>query len=233
MTKEKPPESAAIRLSLYLRYLREMKEERRISSARLAQLVGASGARVRKDLSYFGQFGTRGRGYLVGNLRQQISKILGLDRVWAVALVGVGKLGSALLGYSGFKKSGFFIKVGFDVKPDKIGRRTGGVEVYHPYQMPKIIREQGICMGIITVPAEAAQESVDLLVISGIKAILNFSPVRVIVPSQVKLKNVDFTSQLEMVRYYVISESSLSSSGGDFPVSGNQSQAEVASYIDS
>jgi len=209
MGKEKPPESAAIRLSLYLRYLREMREKESISSQQLAQFIGISGARVRKDLSYFGQFGTRGKGYRVGDLQEQISKILGLDRVWTIALVGVGKLGTALLGYAGFRKSGFHIKVGFDMKPDKIGRKIAGVPVYHPYQMPKIIREQKIHMGIITVPAEAAQEAADLLIISGIKAILNFSPIRVIVPSYVKLKNVDFTSQLEIIPYYIVNDPAL------------------------
>ena len=204
MVREKAPENAALRLSLYLRYLREMEEEESISSEQLAQLLGTSGVRVRKDLSYFGQFGTPGKGYTVGRLREQISKVMGLDRIWTIALVGVGKLGTALLGYPGFRKSGFHIKVGFDVKPNKIGRKIAGVPIHHPYQMPRIIREQKIHIGIIAVPAEAAQEAADLLIISGIKAILNFSPARITVPFYVKLRNVDFASQLEVIPYYIV-----------------------------
>ncbi len=204
MSKEKVPERVAIRLSLYLRHLRKMKKIKRISSKQLAQLVGVSGVRLRKDLSYFGQFGTPGRGYTVKELREQISKALSLDRTWGIALVGVGKLGRALLNYFTFKKSGFHIKVGFDIDTDKIGKTIAGVKIYHPYQMPKTIREKKIHMGIITVPVEAAQESADLLIISGIKAILNFSPTRVIVPFYEKLKNVDLTSQLEVMPYYIV-----------------------------
>lgn len=204
MTEKKSPENAAIRLSFYLRCLRKMKKEKSISSERLAQFMGTSGVRVRKDLSYFGQFGTRGKGYMIGELQEQISKILGLDRVWTIALVGVGKLGTALMGYPGFRKSGFHIKVGFDVKPSKIGRKIASVPVYHPYRMPTIIRAQKIRMGMITVPAEAAQESADLLIISGIRAILNFSPAVVVAPSYVKLTHVDFTTQLEIMTYFII-----------------------------
>jgi len=203
MCKRKAPENSAIRLSLYLRYLREMRGREKISSEQLAQLAGTSGARVRKDLSYFGQFGTPGKGYMVDNLREQISKALSLDRVWTIALVGTGKLGRALLNYLAFKKSGFYIKAGFDVNPDKIGKKISEIKVYDLYQMPKIIREEKIRMGIITVPAEAAQEATDLLIISGIKAILNFSPTRIVASSYVKLKNVDFASHLEVIPYYV------------------------------
>ncbi len=206
MAGNKSPESAAVRLSFYLRHLRKMKKERIISSEELAQFIGTSGARVRKDLCYFGQFCTTGKGYLVGELQEEISKILGLDRVWDIALVGVGKLGSALLGYDGFRKSGFNIKIGFDVKSSKIGKEIAGVPVYHPYQMPEMIREQKIPMGIIAVPAKAAQESIDLLIISGVEAVLNFSPITVIAPSYVKLMQVDFTNQLEIMSYSIINK---------------------------
>ena len=202
----KSPESAAIRLSLYLGHLRTMKKERVISSEEFAQFIGTSGARVRKDLCYFGQFGIAGKGYLVGELQEEISKILGLDKAWGVALVGVGKLGSALLGYDGFRKSGFNIKVGFDVKSSIIGKKIAGVPVYHPYQMPEMIREQKIRMGIVAVPVKAAQESIDLLVISGVEAILNFSPIAVVAPSYVKLMQADLTNQLEIMSYSIINK---------------------------
>ena len=119
--KEKAPENTAVRLSLCLRYLREMKDDENISSEQLAQLTGIPSARIRKDLSYFGQFGTPGKGYTVGKLKEQISKALGLDRQWNIALVGVGKLGRALLNYLTFKKSSFHIRAGFDVEREKIG----------------------------------------------------------------------------------------------------------------
>jgi len=206
MAGKKVPENVAIRLSFYLRYLRKMRKEERTSSKRLAQFTGESDVRVRKDLSYFGQFGIRGKGYEVGSLRENISKVLGLNREWAIALVGVGKLGKALLSSSAFKKRGFHIQVGFDIDPEKVGKGIGNIKIYHPYKMPPIIREQNIYMGIITVPTEAAQESADLLIISGIKAILNFSSASVVVPSYVKLKNVNFASQLEIISYYIVND---------------------------
>ncbi len=197
------PENAAVRLSLYLRHLRKMKKDKVISSEELAGFIRTSGARVRKDLSFFGQFGTAGKGYVVGGLQETISKILGLDRVWTIALVGAGKLGRALLEYPGFKESGFHTEIAFDLDQSKIGKKVAGVPVYHPYQMPKKIRQQEIDMGVITVPAEAAQESADLLIISGIRAILNFAPATLIVPSYVKLMQADFTSQLEIMAYFL------------------------------
>ena len=186
-----------------------MKDDDNISSEQLAQLTGISSARIRKDLSYFGQFGTPGKGYTVGKLKEQISKALGLDRQWNMALVGVGKLGRALLDYLTFKKSSFHIRAGFDLDEKKIGKEISGVKIYHLYQMPKIIREKKIHIGIVTVPAEAAQEAVDLLVISGIRAILNFSPVWVVVPRYVKLRNVDFTSQIEVIPFYLVKDNIL------------------------
>ncbi len=131
---------------------------------------------------------------------------MGLDRIWNIALVGVGKLGSALLGYDGFKESGFNIRIGFDVESNIVGKKIAGVPVYHPYKIPKMVREQKIRMGIVAVPAKASQESIDLLVISGVEAILNFSPITVIAPSYVKLMQVDFTNQLEIMSYSIINK---------------------------
>jgi len=201
--RENIPENAAVRLCLYLRHLRKMKKDKVVSSEELAEFIRTSGARVRKDLSFFGQFGTTGKGYVVGELEETISKILGLDQVWTIALVGAGKLGMALLEYPGFKESGFHIRIAFDVDQSKIGKKLVGVPVCHPYQMPKKIRQQEINMGLIAVPAEAAQESADLLIISGIKAILNFASATLIVPSYVKLMQVDLTSQLEIMAYFL------------------------------
>jgi len=154
---------------------------------------------------YFYIYGKKSPGeeYKVGKLEEEISQATDLNREWTIALVGVGKLGKTLLSNSAFKKSGFHIQVGFDVDPNKVGRRIDGIKVYHPYQMPPIIKEQDIYIGIITVPTEAAQESADLLVMSGVKAILNFSPIRVAVPPGIKLKNVDFTSESNAIPYYM------------------------------
>ncbi len=201
--RENIPENTVVRLSLCLRHLRKMKKDRIISSEELAEFIRTSGARVRKDLSFFGQFGTTDKGYVVGGLQETISKILGLDQVWTIALVGVGKLGVALLEYSDFKESDFHIEIAFDVDQSKIGKKLAGVPVYHPYKMPKKIREQEINMGVIAVPAEATQESADLLILSGIRAILNFAPTTLIVPHYVKLLQVDITSQLEIMAYFL------------------------------
>jgi redox-sensing transcriptional repressor len=183
--------------------LRQLEAAAGVSSGELARMVGTSGARVRKDLSYFGQFGTRGRGYRVGELQDRLRSILGLDREWKIALVGVGKLGTALLRYPGFRRSGFHIEAAFDLDPQLVDTEVAGVRVCHPYRMPKVIRSLAIRLGMIAVPAPAAQESADLLAISGVGAVLNFSPARLILPATVRLKNVDFTSQLELLPYYI------------------------------
>jgi len=176
MKKMRIPEDSVRRLSRYLRNLRYLIKEgvETISSEELAQDIYVSAAQVRKDLSYFGDFGTRGVGYSVRNLIAEIEEILGLNRKWPLVLVGAGRLGSALLNYRGFEQLGFQFAVAFDNNPNKIGKMVGGVKVEGYSQLEKIIEKNRIKIAVIAVPEAAAQEVTDRLVKAGIKAILNF-----------------------------------------------------------
>lgn len=203
MIRFKIPRVTVERLSLYLRCVRELEEESIVSSREVARLAGTSDAQVRKDLAYFGEFGTPGRGYRAGELKDHLLKILGLDRVWKVALVGVGSLGKALLAYPGFKKHGFEIKVAFDIDPSKIGKKYRGVEVRGLEKAPEILTQEGIKIGIVAVPTPSAQKVVDKLIEGGVKGILNFAPTRVQVPEGVVLKNVDLTRELESISFFL------------------------------
>jgi redox-sensing transcriptional repressor len=165
-------------------------------------LVGTSDGQVRKDLAYFGEFGVPGQGYRVGTLKEEISRILGVDRAWRIALVGMGKLGAALLAYPGFKRQGFEIKVAFDNDLSKIGKVWQGVKIEDVEKIPQILFEQEIKMGIIATPAQAAQAVASKLIEGGVKAILNFAPVRIVVPDRVKLRNVDLSIELEALSYW-------------------------------
>lgn len=201
MTKTtKISESAVRRLSLYLRLLQEAQEAGAdtISSDDLAQRGGTTSAQVRKDLSLFGSFGKRGLGYSVPELLHEVREILGLGRTWKVALVGAGKLGSALSGYRDFERRGFQIHAVFDADPAKVGQRWAGELIIRADEaMDAALRREGIEMAIITVPAEAAQSVADRVVRAGVRAILNFAPVRLRTPPHVALRNVDMTLELE------------------------------------
>jgi redox-sensing transcriptional repressor len=193
-------ESAVRRLSLYLRLLQEVQEggAETISSDDLAGRAGTTSAQVRKDLSLFGSFGKRGLGYSIPELLRELREILGLGRSWKVALVGAGKLGSALSGYRDFERRGFHIHAVFDADPEKVGQKWGGDVLVRPdEEMEEVLRGEGIEMAIVTVPAEAAQSVVDRVVRAGVRAILNFAPVRVRTPQNVALRNVDMTLELE------------------------------------
>ena len=191
------PVTTVYRLSYYCRALLECGTSGFISSQDLAKLTGFSDALVRRDLSYFGRFGIPGRGYPVSELREKISRILGIDRKWKVALIGLGNLGSALLRYKAFEKQGFQIVAVFDSDPGKIGKSRSGVEIWDISQLEKEVRKRQIEMAIIAVPADAAQEVIGRVVGSGIKAILNFAPMKVKVTGSVSLVNIDFTVELE------------------------------------
>ncbi len=204
MIKEAISKNAILRLSLYLTHLKRIDREKRITSDQFADQLGISDVRIRKDFSYLGRFGIPRKGYRVDKLQEQISKALGLDRVWSVALVGMGTLGRFVLNSPALKKSVFSVRVGFDVDPKKTSRKIDSVNVYHLYEMPRIIRKEKIKIGIIATSTEAAQESADLLILSGIKAILNLSHIGVVVPSYVKLQNANFISQLEIMPYHIL-----------------------------
>ncbi len=203
MPRFKVPEATVERLSVYLRSIKRLDNERVLPSQELAELVGTSDGQVRKDLAYFGEFGVPGQGYRVGTLKEEISRILGVDRAWRIALVGMGKLGAALLAYPGFKRQGFEIKVAFDNDLSKIGKVWQGVKIEDVEKIPQILFEQEIKMGIIATPAQAAQAVASKLIEGGVKAILNFAPVRIVVPDRVKLRNVDLSIELEALSYFL------------------------------
>ncbi len=199
----KIPEATIIRLSVYSRFL-YMADKRgiiTISSGDIADGVGVSPAQVRKDLAYFGEFGTRGVGYNVKDLHRHILKILGLSNIWQVALVGVGNLGLALTSYKGFRERGFCICSIFDSDPAKIGTQINGVPVQNIDELEEAVKAQGAQIGVIAVPAAYAQPVADRLIKSGVKAILNFAPVVLNVPPEIELRNVDLAVHLEVLTF--------------------------------
>ncbi|MCD6472469.1 redox-sensing transcriptional repressor Rex [Candidatus Aerophobetes bacterium] len=205
MKKIQVPKESVKRLFLYLRNLNYLAQEGRetISSDKLAQDIYVSAAQVRKDLSYFGDFGRKGVGYNVQSLISDIKSVLGLDKKWLVALVGVGRLGSALLNYPGLEELGFQISVAFDIDPKKIGKTYREVKIKDSSQIEKIIKKEKIKIAIITVPVSAAQKTADVLTKAGIKGILNFSPKYLTIPENVKIKTVNIAIELGNLAYYL------------------------------
>jgi redox-sensing transcriptional repressor len=201
----KIPEMTIRRLSVYTRCLLQLEEDgvKTISSQELADRFSLNSAQVRKDLAYFGEFGVRGIGYYVSGLKAELQRILGLDREWAVALVGFGNLGSALFHYKGFTRQGFRIVVIIDDDPGKVGREVDGVPVVAGRDMAREIKARGIQIAIVAVPPEAAQAVTEQLVAAGIKAVLNFAPTRLRVGRDVRLKNVDLSIELETLSFYL------------------------------
>ena len=199
------PKAAAARLSLYLRHLESLRitGASTTSSKDLALALGVTAAQVRKDLGYFGQFGFPGIGYKIENLIVEIRKILGTDRIWNVALVGLGNLGSALFRYRGFEKQGFRIAAVFDNDPGVVGSPIGGLLVKHTRELPSTVSEADISLGIIAVPAEAAQEVAQFMVASGICGIFNFAPTVLSLPGSVAYVSIDLTVQLEQLSFQV------------------------------
>jgi redox-sensing transcriptional repressor len=201
----KIPEMTIRRLSVYTRCLLQLEEDgvKTISSQELAERFSLNSAQVRKDLAYFGEFGVRGIGYYVSGLKAELQRILGLDREWAVALVGFGNLGSALFHYKGFGRQGFRIAVVIDDDPAKIGREVESVPIVSSRDMAREIKARGIQIALIAVPPEAAQTVTEQLVAAGIKAVLNFAPTRLRVTRDVRLKNVDLSIELETLSFYL------------------------------
>jgi redox-sensing transcriptional repressor len=193
------------RLSVYSRCLALLEEDgiKTVSSQELAARFHLNSAQVRKDLAYFGEFGIRGIGYDVGSLRAEIHRILALDREWPVVLVGFGNLGSALFRYRGFARQGFRIVAVVDDDPAKGGRPVDGLIIRSPAELSGLVRDLGIQIGVVAVPAESAQAVVDRLVAAGVRAILNFAPTRVKVPGEVRLQNVDLSIELEHLSFHL------------------------------
>ncbi len=206
MHKEKIPKTTIYRLALYLRTLEKVAREKKvfISSQEMGKLCGVDSAQLRKDLSYFGQFGEVGRGYNVSILITNLKKILKLHRrVWKVALAGVGHLGTALLSYRGFREAGFDICCAFDSDPQKIGKKIQRVKIYSHKKMREVILKHRIKIGIIAVPAESAPDVAEKMVSAGVKALLNFAPVRLSFSSSVIVKNVDLSTELLSLPFYL------------------------------
>jgi redox-sensing transcriptional repressor len=197
------------RLSIYLRCLTALEQAgvETVSSQSLAEQFHLNAAQIRKDLAYFGEFGVRGVGYYVRDLRRHLREILGLDRRLRVAIVGAGNLGLALADYAGFRQEGFEIVALFDALNEKVGQVSrGGVTIHDIRQLKRIVRNEHVQIAVIAVPAAAAQQVLNLVVAAGIKAVLNFSPGALAVPHGVKLKSVDLTVSLESLSFFLASE---------------------------
>lgn len=203
---KRPSRDTISRLALYLRTLQELSKTRdnaTISSQDLASELKISSDQLRRDLWYFGQFGRRGVGYSIDSLKSRLSQILGLNKSWNVCVCGAGNLGSALLAYKGFKEQNLNIAACFDVDPKKVYKKKNAVTIYPMEDMKKIVRSQGIEIAIIATPIQAAQLVMDALVSCGIKAILNFAPIKLSARKEVKLRNVDLSTELFNLTYFL------------------------------
>ncbi len=207
MKSEKISELTTNRLSVYLRCLNLLASAgiKTISSQALADQFSLNSAQIRKDLAYFGEFGVRGVGYFVEELRRHITEILGLDTAHRVGILGAGNLGIALANYHGFTQSNFTVVALFDSDKDKIGTRVGdaNILVHDVKRIARIVKEEGIDVAVIAVPARVAQRVLNQVMAAGIKAILNFAPVRLHARLGVKIKTVDLTISLESLSYFL------------------------------
>ncbi len=209
MKFSKIPSATITRLSLYSRALEELMNSHVniIASDKLAQKCGVNPAQVRKDLAYFGEFGVRGVGYFVKELLFEIKKILGLNRRWRMALVGIGNLGLALVAHENFAKQGYEFVAVFDIDPKKVGRRLPSSQmIYSIDDLNKVIKEKDIEIGVIATPAAHAQATARRLIDAGVKAILNFAPLQIQMPEGFIVENVDFTVKLDNLAYHLTME---------------------------
>lgn len=199
------PDVAVKRLPVYLRALAELQaaDVEIVSSAELARRTGFSSEQIRKDLAYFGSFGTRGVGYSTGSLSHGIRRVLGLDRTVEGVLVGAGHLGTALARYNQNREQHVNLVAIFDADPAKVGEVLGGTRVLPISDLPAFVRERGVRLGVVAVPAPVAQQVVDELVVAGILALLNFAPVKLSVPPHVQVQNIDLSLELQALAYYL------------------------------
>lgn len=205
MKVEKISELTTNRLSIYLRCLRELAAEgvKTVSSDGLAKKFHLNSAQIRKDLAYFGEFGVRGVGYTVESLRDHLTKILGLDKAHNVAIIGAGRLGTALADYYGFTQSNFTVVALFDADAEKIGQKVGNVEIFDIKNFADEAKKVNIDVAVVAVPAEFAQDVLEQITNAGIKAVMNFAPVPLKTKGNVKLKTVDLTISLEGLSYFL------------------------------
>lgn len=202
------PEVVVERLPVYTRALQQLASQGRevVSSQDLGDRLGVTPAQIRKDLSYFGRFGKQGRGYNVRRLVEELRQILGLERQWTMALVGVGHLGKGILHYGGFAPQGFHIAAAFDSDPNTIGQEIAGLAVEDVSKLHSVLAKLHIDIGIVAVPAEEAQGIIDLLVSSGVRAILNYAPIAAHVPAGVHVRHIDPVLALQSMTFYVKGE---------------------------
>ena len=200
------PTATISRLVTYLRILTGLENQgiKNTSSEQLADEAHVSAFQVRKDLAYFGRFGTRGAGYTVPTLRRELRRILGLTRAWSVGIVGMGRLGQAIAHYPNFDQYDFSLKAYFDIDPERVGGEVKGMPVHHVNDMPRVVKEKGVDIGFLTVPHGAAQDAADALVAAGVKGILNFAPSVINVPDDVHVEPVDFLAGLKRLSFYIV-----------------------------
>ncbi len=203
-TRRRIPEATVARLPVYLRILTERFDDgvTSMSSDELAEFAGLNAAKVRKDLSYLGSYGTRGVGYDVEFLVYQIRRELGLTHDWPVVIVGAGNLGQALAGYGGFGDRGFPVGGIVDVDESKVGTVVGGVRVRHMDELPQVVHAKNIAIGVIATPGSAAQHAADALVAAGVTSLLNFAPSVIGVPHGISVRKVDLAVELQILSYY-------------------------------
>lgn len=202
---EQVPKAVVARLSLYLRELQQLlnNDKQTVSSQVLGARLGVTGAQVRKDFTYFGQFGYPGVGYRCGELIVEIKRILGTDKTWPVALIGCGNLGQALLGYRGFQKQGFQVVAAFDISPELIGTQVENLTVQNIEGLPEWVEREKISLVILAVPANATHQAVEVILRSGVTGILNFAPVTLKLPKRIQVVGVDLAIELEQLAFGV------------------------------
>ncbi|ACR80248.1 MULTISPECIES: redox-sensing transcriptional repressor Rex [Kosmotoga] len=206
MPEEKIPRPTIKRLAIYYRCLEKqlLQEKNSISSKEIGELLGIKASQVRKDLSYFGEFGKRGVGYDTKKLLEGIGEILGIKKEWDTCIVGAGNLGVAIANYPGLTKSGFFVKAVFDNDPKKIGSvLASGIIIDDIQSMPEVIKKRNITIGVITVPASEAQKVADALVDAGILGIVNFAPTKISVPKNVRVEEIDISVVFRSLAFHV------------------------------
>ena len=205
MASTEIPDIVVGRLPVYLRALSFMAAagQEITSSHELGEKLGISSAQIRKDLSHFGEFGKQGTGYRINHLQEQLRRILKVDHQWEVALIGVGVLGHALARYGGFQDRGFRITLAFDNDPAKIGEKIGDTLIQDVTLMPDVLKQHDIKVAMIAVPAEVAQAVVEVCVQSGIKAILNYAPIHLLLPPDVHVQYTDPITHLQRMTYYL------------------------------
>jgi redox-sensing transcriptional repressor len=205
MNADKIPDIIISRLPVYLRALQQLSDKGILttSSQELGEIIGISAAQIRKDISQFGEFGKQGTGYSIPFLIERLRDILKVNRNWEVVVVGMGDIGHALARYNGFANRGFHINMVFDNDPQKIGQKVGEYEIFDTATLPEKLKQSKIKIAMLTVPATSAQETADLLVKAGIKAILNYAPTSLNVPRGVHVQYIDPVTHLQRMTYYL------------------------------